>query len=160
MNNNGSKYIPVYDMNEPNGGNQIPVTVSKDTPVFSVYTGKFIGYGPIPRGVVVDAAPGHPNYNKTYHNIQRNRDTNAFMAHGHQMQFHHSHKEHTTQLSTYNPNYAYSLSNNTYGGSNGASASDNNNRSIFSGPIPPSYWDKRRSPFYEGTSVSVLYKFS
>ena len=34
-------YLPVYNLNVPNGGLQMP----SNAQVYSTYTGKFIGYG-------------------------------------------------------------------------------------------------------------------
>ncbi len=48
--NKSSKYVPTYSLNTPNTGPQQPVHITKNSPVYSSYTSKFIQYGPILKG--------------------------------------------------------------------------------------------------------------
>jgi hypothetical protein len=74
--------IPVYDMNEPNAGPQKPAIISNDTPVYSCYTGKLIGYGSIKKySIKTDAPFGSPNYDKYFHVIQYNPANGSWMSH-------------------------------------------------------------------------------
>ncbi|BCS82492.1 hypothetical protein QLL95_gp0360 [Cotonvirus japonicus] len=76
------KYVPVYNLNVPNGGMQgPPLTVPSDKPVHSSYTGELIGYGPIPRGMMSDAPIGHPNHGKDFHVIEYNPCNESWMMH-------------------------------------------------------------------------------
>ena len=75
------KHIPVYDLNKPDGGNQIPVSLGPNTPVYSTYTGRLVGYGPIPYGVPGDAPLGHDNYGLNFHVVTYSRTDNSFMVH-------------------------------------------------------------------------------
>lgn len=68
-----SSFIPAYDLNEPNGGPQRPVTVMPKQKIYSSYTGNLIGIGPIPKGTITDAPPGNPFYKKPFHVIEVNR---------------------------------------------------------------------------------------
>jgi hypothetical protein len=79
-----SNNIPVYNINVPYGGVQQSAFVYSDTPIFSSYTGNFIGNGPIGWGVRNDAPQGHSNYGKPFHVIEYNPANNSYMAHGYQ----------------------------------------------------------------------------
>jgi hypothetical protein len=75
-------HIPSYDLNAPDAGPQKPVYITHATPIHSSYTSKLIGYGPMLNNIINDAPPGHPNYGKTYHVIERNPVNDSYMAHG------------------------------------------------------------------------------
>lgn len=74
-------FIPVKSINVPNGGLQQVVSVTESTPIFSSYTGNFVGYGPIPFGTISDAPYGDKNYNNPFHVIVHNPVNNTFMVH-------------------------------------------------------------------------------
>ncbi len=74
--------VPVHSINVPNGGVQRPVTIPQDAPVYSSYTGNFIGRGPQPFGVRCDAPLGHPNYGQNFHVIVHNPANQSWMEHG------------------------------------------------------------------------------
>ncbi len=76
-----SKKLPVYSINVPNGGNQQPITIPANAPVYSSYTGKLVGYGPQPFGMPCDAPQGHPNNGKNYHVIINNPVNGSWMMH-------------------------------------------------------------------------------
>jgi hypothetical protein len=72
------KHLPVWDAGEPNRP-QVPVVLPENAPVYSVYSGNIVGYGPRPFGVPCDAPKGHPNYGKNFHVIQKHSDGNFVM---------------------------------------------------------------------------------
>lgn len=75
-------YIPVYNLNTPDGGPQKPAYVTSDTPIYSSYSGKLIGHGPIHRGSIRSDAPlGHPRHDKPFHVIEFNPANGSYMAH-------------------------------------------------------------------------------
>ena len=76
-----SNFIPVHNLNVPNGGPQTPVTITTSTPVYSSYTGNLIGHGPISFGTPTDAPIGHPNHGTNFHVVEFNPANNSFMAH-------------------------------------------------------------------------------
>ena len=92
------KHIPIYDLNIPNGGAQRPLSIEPDTPVYSSYTGNFVGRGPIPFGVVCDAPLGHPKYGHNYHAIVYNASNNIYMTH---------HASYPQQYDTFQPRTFY-----------------------------------------------------
>lgn len=73
--------IPVFNLNVPGGGNQAPVKILSDTPVYSSYTGEKISTGPIAKGTICDAPKSSPNYGKPFHVVEYNPANNTFMAH-------------------------------------------------------------------------------
>ena len=75
------KFIPTHSTNVPYGGIQQPVHISNNDPVYSSYTGKKIGYGPIQYGVPTDAVKGQSGYGKNYHVIVFNSANGKWMAH-------------------------------------------------------------------------------
>lgn len=77
----GEKNIPVYDLNVPNGGPQAPISITKDQPIYSSYTGNLVSWGPIPYGTISDAPVGHSNYKKPFHVIEYNPVNRSFMTH-------------------------------------------------------------------------------
>lgn len=79
MSNN---YVPVYNINIPGGGPQLPIVIPSDAPVYSSYTGNLVGYGPQQKFVKCDAPQGHPNYGKNFHVIEYNPANDSFMEHG------------------------------------------------------------------------------
>lgn len=77
-----SKFIPVYNLNVPNGGPQgPPLIISGDQPVFSSYTGELICNGPVLKGTICDAPIGHANYGKPFHVIEFNPVNGSLMGH-------------------------------------------------------------------------------
>lgn len=75
-------FVPVWSINVPFGGPQVnQIELSTETPVYSTYTGNLIGYGPIPKGVISDAPPGHPNHGKPFHVVEYNPANQTFMVH-------------------------------------------------------------------------------
>lgn len=77
-----SNSLPVFSLNVPGGGQQQPVTIQPNTPIYSSYTGDLIGYGNQPYGVKCDAAPSHKNYGKDFHVIDYNPANGSHMMHG------------------------------------------------------------------------------
>jgi len=75
------KNIPVFNLNTPNGGHQMPVTIPVGQPIHSVYTGNQVGVGFIPFGTPGDAPPGHLNYGMNFHCITFNPVNNSYMVH-------------------------------------------------------------------------------
>lgn len=75
-------YVPVHNINVPNGGPQQPMTIPSDAPVYSSYTGNLVGYGPQRFGVRSDAPIGHSNYGQNFHVIVHNPANNSYMEHG------------------------------------------------------------------------------
>jgi len=78
--NNRPGFIPVFNINVANGGIQQPAHLTDSDPVYSSYTGKFIGYGHIPRGTSSDAIEGQSGFNKPFHCITQNSNGD-FMTH-------------------------------------------------------------------------------
>ena len=74
-------YIPVHNLNYPNGGAPSAPPITNSTPVYSSYTGNLIGSGNIPYSTTCDAPAGHPNYGKDYHAVIYNPANNSYMAH-------------------------------------------------------------------------------
>ena len=66
----GSKNIPVYNVNKPNGGPQQPAFIAPDQRIFSSSTGNLVSIGPIPYGTMGDAPAWHPNYGKPFHVVE------------------------------------------------------------------------------------------
>lgn len=80
--NTRQRYVPVVSSNVPNGGIPPQITVKPDTPIYSTYTSKLVGYGPVPVGTMSDAPPGHKNHGSDFHVIVYTPATDAFMIHG------------------------------------------------------------------------------
>ncbi len=76
-----SKYIPSYNINIPNGGEQKSVIVGPSDSIYSSYSGDFISHGPLLKGTPNDAPHSHPNYGKPFHVIEYNPCNNSYMAH-------------------------------------------------------------------------------
>ena len=74
-------FIPVFNLNVPNGGPQMPMVMPMDAPVYSTYTGNLIGYGPMPIGLISDAPIGHRNHDKPFHVIEYNPVNKSYMMH-------------------------------------------------------------------------------
>ena len=80
-------YVPVWNLNTPDGGLQgPPMTISPTTPVYSSYTSKLIGFGSLETGIPTDAPEDHPNYNKNFHVVVYNPVNDSYMAHGQKRQ--------------------------------------------------------------------------
>lgn len=79
--------IPVHSINVPNGGIQQPVYIKPTDPIYSSYTGQFIGYGSIPYGVPTDAIKGQSGYGKNYHVVVYNQVNGSWMAHNPNLRF-------------------------------------------------------------------------
>lgn len=76
--------VPVFNLNVPGGGSQKPPPViQSNTPIYSSYTGNFITYGPLQKGVMTDAPMGNPNYGKPFHVVEYNPCNDTYMAHMH-----------------------------------------------------------------------------
>ncbi|AYV75883.1 MAG: hypothetical protein Terrestrivirus3_152 [Terrestrivirus sp.] len=75
------KSIPVHNINVPNGGPQMPMTIPPDQPIFSSYTGNQVGVGFIPFGTPSDAPFGNKNYGMNFHVVEFNPANGSFMAH-------------------------------------------------------------------------------
>ena len=77
-----NKFIQAFNINVSNGKDQKPpFIVPYDQPVYSTYTGNFIGYGPIPKGTMSDTPIWHKNHGKPFHVIDVNPTTNDHMMH-------------------------------------------------------------------------------
>lgn len=77
----GQGNVPVYPLGYPGSGPQQPITLRPDQPIYSSYTGKQVGIGGMPHGVICDAPLGNPKYGKPYHVIEVDRHGDA-MIHG------------------------------------------------------------------------------
>jgi hypothetical protein len=58
-------YIPTYDGGEPHRPQQI-VPYDPKAPIYSTQSGKFLAYGAVKYGTIIDA-PGHKDHGKPYH---------------------------------------------------------------------------------------------
>lgn len=76
------KFLPIYNINIPNGGAQVQMTVSADDKIYSSYTGEHVWTGPMPNNIKTDAPITHPNYGKTFHVIEYNPANGSHMVHG------------------------------------------------------------------------------
>lgn len=81
MGKGSKKFVPIYNLNVPNGGPQKSVKISPKTPVHSTYTGNVVGYGRIPKGTISDAPVGHPNHGKPFHVVEHNPVNKSYMIH-------------------------------------------------------------------------------
>ncbi len=77
-----SKKIPVYNLNVPNGGPQMPITIPSNASIYSTYTGEYVGKGYINTNTICDAPESHKNYGKPYHVVEYNPANDSYMAHG------------------------------------------------------------------------------
>ena len=75
------QYVPCFSLNVPNGGPQQPVGITKETPIYSSYTGRLIGYGPLKFGTPTDAPIGHKNHGTDFHVVEYNPCNGSYMAH-------------------------------------------------------------------------------
>jgi hypothetical protein len=75
-------FIPVFNLNVPNGGNQSSAPIiTANTPIYSSYTGNLVSYGNVQKGTISDAPIGNANYGKPYHVIEYNSANNSYMMH-------------------------------------------------------------------------------
>lgn len=75
-------YIPVKNLNVPNGGPQPSAPpVKSDTPIYSSYTGNLVHVGPVPWGTPNDAPSTDSNHGGKNHVIEFNPANNSYMMH-------------------------------------------------------------------------------
>ena len=75
-------YLPAFDINTPYGGDQIPAPpITKETVIYSSYTGKPVAVGGVKWGTPGDAPKSHPNYGKDFHVVEYNPVNSSYMVH-------------------------------------------------------------------------------
>jgi hypothetical protein len=76
-----SNYIPAYDLGEPGRSGGYSICINPSDMVYSTYSGEKISNGPINKGRISDAPPGHKNHGKPFHDVER--DSKGYlMVHG------------------------------------------------------------------------------
>lgn len=76
-----SGFIPVHNLNVPNGGPQTPINIPSNAPVISSYSGLQVWTGPMPTGIRTDAVVGQQGFGKVFHVIVHNPVNNSWMVH-------------------------------------------------------------------------------
>nr|WBF70299.1 hypothetical protein [Megavirus caiporensis] len=74
-----NKHIPVYDIYYCDKNDLL--TVPKNEPVYSMYTGNIIGFGPIDINIMTDVDPEHPKYGITFFVIAHDPINYTWVAH-------------------------------------------------------------------------------
>lgn len=84
---NKQKYLPVENRNVPDGGIPQKMVIPEEQRVYSSFTGKHVWTGPMPRGIMGDAPPGHQLFGKPFHVVVYSQVDGSFMVHDSQRRF-------------------------------------------------------------------------
>ncbi|AEX62042.1 hypothetical protein CE11_01062 [Megavirus courdo11] len=74
-----NKYVPVYDIFYCDKNDSL--TVPENEPVYSMYTGNIIGFGPIDINTMTDVGPEHPKYGIAFFVIAHDPINYTWVAH-------------------------------------------------------------------------------